>query len=279
MAFLELIDETLDINSTENYDLSLELSFNSLSFCILDSIRNKFILLRSYLPDSDRKYSISDLAEIINKDEFILKKFRKLSIISQAFKFTLVPAPLFEAERKEEYFLLNHYLDEDQSIQVNRLKEPDAFLIYSEKKSLNELIASKWPDQPFIHHLKPLLLNASLIANDHRDYLFIHAEKDFFNLVVYNRNTLKLCNSFAYRTYADIIYYTLNVIKHQGLDQESVTILSGQVKKKDELFLELTKYLKNVKYSEPKGSFDFSYVMNDTDLFRYINIITAVNCG
>jgi len=36
---MELFDETLDINATENYDLSLELSEDGLSLAVLDLLR------------------------------------------------------------------------------------------------------------------------------------------------------------------------------------------------------------------------------------------------
>ncbi len=56
MPFLELFDETLDINSTENYELSVQVSTDNLSFCILDTLRNKFVLLRSYESVGNSKY-------------------------------------------------------------------------------------------------------------------------------------------------------------------------------------------------------------------------------
>ena len=60
MAFLELFDETLDINSTENYEISVELSTDSISFCVLDTIRNKFIMLRSSQPENSRNYNYDE---------------------------------------------------------------------------------------------------------------------------------------------------------------------------------------------------------------------------
>ena len=48
MPFLELFDETLDINSTENYELSVQVSPDGFPFCLLDTIRNKYVLLRSF---------------------------------------------------------------------------------------------------------------------------------------------------------------------------------------------------------------------------------------
>lgn len=48
MPFLELFDETLDINSTENYELMIQASPDELTFSIFDNIRNKYVLLRSF---------------------------------------------------------------------------------------------------------------------------------------------------------------------------------------------------------------------------------------
>ena len=57
MPFLELFDETLDINSTENYELSVQVSPEGLSFCILDSIRNKFVLIRSFEAEENKYFN------------------------------------------------------------------------------------------------------------------------------------------------------------------------------------------------------------------------------
>jgi hypothetical protein len=278
MPYLELIDETLDINSTENYDLSVEISPDNLSFCILDSIRNKFILLRSYKTENDKRYQPDTLAEIVMKDEFLTKKYRKANIITPSYKFTLVPSPLFETEKRDEYFLLNHSLQENQTLMVDRIKEPDSYLIYSQLKSINGLISRFWPGQQVYHHLKPWFAYSAGIIVDHNEYLFVHLEKEFFTIAVYNYGKLKLCNSFIYKNSTDILYYTLNIVKSHGMKPELITVFSGQITRKDNLISEISSYLKNIRYAEPKGNYVFSYVMNEIDLFRFINIISAVTC-
>ena len=71
MPFLELFDETLDINSTGNYELSVEICTRAVSFCLLDSIRRKFIMLRSYEPENDKRYSFDEIEELTHKDDFL----------------------------------------------------------------------------------------------------------------------------------------------------------------------------------------------------------------
>ena len=74
MPFLELFDETLDINSTENYELSVQVSPDGLSFCLLDTIRNKFVLIRSFGAEENKYFNADKISELLHKDDFLTKK-------------------------------------------------------------------------------------------------------------------------------------------------------------------------------------------------------------
>jgi hypothetical protein len=97
-------------------------------------------------------------------------------------------------------------------------------------------------------------------------------------MLVFDNNTLQFSNSFTYRNISDILYYILNVLKNLGLKQEETINLSGQVERYDDLFSNLSLYIRNVKFSEPSGNFTFSYVFNDTSLHKYINLFTIAGC-
>ena len=100
MPFLELFDETLDINSTENYELSIQVSFDGLSFCLLDAIRNKYVLIRVFEPEENKYYSSDNIKELFIKDDFLLKRYKSVRLIMPSPKFTLVPAPLYDPGKK-----------------------------------------------------------------------------------------------------------------------------------------------------------------------------------
>ena len=77
----ELFDETLDINSTSNYEISIQVSLNGFSFCLLDIHRNKFVMLREYKL-SGRDYELSkQIEEIIYKDDFLGKPYHKYRLV------------------------------------------------------------------------------------------------------------------------------------------------------------------------------------------------------
>ena len=138
MPFLELFDETLDINSTENYELSIQVSPEELTFTILDTIRNKYILIRSFEADDTSLFNATMIEELILKDDFLTKRYKKVNIVMPSGKFTLVPSQLFDPGKKDEYYSFNHAEDENNIILSNKSTDPDAFIVFSVLKPLYE---------------------------------------------------------------------------------------------------------------------------------------------
>jgi len=279
MPFLELFDETLDINSTENYELSVQVSTDILSFSILDTIRNKYVLLRSFEADENKYFNASRLDELISKDDFLLKRYKKFNIVMPTGKFTLVPAQLFDPGKKDEYYSFNHVPEEGDLILSNKLADPDTYVIFSVSKPLYEVVTGRFPGVLPFHHIKPLMAHVSHCKNSvNGNYIHIHIEKEFFNLIIFANDILKFCNSFSYRNYNDILYYVLNTFKNLEIKQEETIHLSGYTEKYDDFSSAFSIYVRTLKYSEPSGNFTFSYVFNDTILHRFLNLFTAVNC-
>jgi hypothetical protein len=279
MPSLELFDETLDINSTENYEMSLEMSQDGFSFCILDTIRNKYILIRSFVPDDDKYFSADQVGEIISKDDFLTRRYKKINIVAPSSKYTLVPSALFDPGKKEEYFTFNQVLQESEVILNNRINDPDSYLVFSISKPLQELISKFYPGVHPLHQLKPLIEHISHHKKSAGEYyISIHIDKSFFNLLIYKNDALTFSNAFNYRNISDILYFILKVFDNLGIKQEQSVFLSGQVARYDDLFSNLSLYIRTVKFAEPTGGFTFSYVFNDTELHRYINLLNAVNC-
>lgn len=279
MPFLELFDETLDINSTENYELSVQVSPDGLSFCVLDLIRNKYVLIRSFEPDENKYLSAGMVSETISKDDFLTKKYKKVRVVMPSSKFTLVPAPLFDPGKKDEYFIFNHLKEDNEVIISNKIPDPDTFLLFSALTPFTDLVKSFFPEALPFHHIKPLLRH---ISHDNKNgnghYIHINVERDFFDLIIFEKNLLKLCNTFSYRNVSDILYYVLNAFKNLGINQEETVHFSGHTGKYDDLTSNFAIYVRHIVFAVPTGNFTFSYVFNDLDLHRYLNLVTLVNC-
>jgi hypothetical protein len=279
MPFLELFDETLDINSTENYELSVQVSNDGFSFCLLDTIRNKFVLIRAFEPEENKNYNTERIDEFVRKDDFLTRHYKKIRVVSPSRKFTLIPAPLFNPGKKDEYFKFNHIKEDQDIVLANKLIDPDAFLVFSVSKPISDIITGYYPRIHPLHHLKPLLNQISHKRKSvHGNYIHIHVEREFFNLIIFDHSKLRFCNTFNYRNIMDILYFVLNAFKNLDIKQEDTIYLSGLTEKYDDLSSNLSIYVRNVKFAEISGNFSFSYVFDDVDLHRYINLFSVTNC-
>ncbi len=279
MPFLELFDETLDINSTENYELSVQAGPDDLSFSILDTLRNKFVLLRSYEPEENNTFDADKLRDIISRDDFLPRRFKKTNLITPSPQSTLVPAALFDDSKRDEYFKFNQIFKEGTSILSNKLTDPDIFIVFSLPDPIIEMLKITFPGKNFLHQLNPLF---KYINSGHRSEsindVFISFEKGYFDILVFSQNNLKLCNTFYYQFISDIQYYVLYVLKRMNIRQDEPVYLSGKILKSNEILGNFSKYLSIVRFAEPAGNPTFSYVFNDTDLHRYLNLFNSVNC-
>jgi hypothetical protein len=279
MSFLELFDETLDINSTENYELSIQASPEEFSFSILDTIRNKYILLRSSEPDENRCFTADNIKDIIRCDDFLTKKFRKTNIILPTRGFTLVPSPLFDPARKEEYYSFNLGINDNEIILTNRLTEPDAYVVFSVPRSLIDLLRDTYPAVHPFHHSKPLLGQVARLARKSGNRLVhVHVEKEFFNLLISEHDMLKFCNTFKFRNISDILYHVLNVFKSASISNDATIHFSGNTSRHDDIYSAFALYIRNLVFPDPSGNFTFSYVFNEIGLHRYFNLFSAANC-
>ncbi len=280
MKSLELFDETLDINATENYELGIQAGPDSFVFCLLDTLRNKFVLIRANEPDENKYYNSENIKEFISSDDFLSRKYKKTRIIFPAPRFTTVPAPLFDPAKKDEYFRFNHKHESGEIILSNRNPDPELFVIYAVQQTFHSVISRFFPGiHPFIHIMSLLNHIAREKRSVHGNYIHVHIERDYFNLIIFQSGDLKFCNTFRHRNISDIMYFVLNVFDKLGIKPENAIHLSGLAEEYDDLTSNLQVYINSVRFSQPGGNFTFSYVFNDIELHRYLNLFNVFNCG
>ncbi|HLN56533.1 MAG TPA: DUF3822 family protein [Bacteroidales bacterium] len=279
MKSIELFDETLDINSTENYELALQAGPDGFGFCLLDTLRNKFVLIRAYEPEESKYFNSENISEFISKDDFLTRKYRKTAIVVPSSRFTVVPAPLFDPAKKDEYFKFNHKWENDLVILSNRNNDPDIVVVYAITEPFHDVIRRFYPGVHPCVHIIPLFDNISRERRSaHGRYIHIHVERDYFNLIIFQSNDLKFCNTFHYRNISDILYFVLNVFNKLEIKQDETIHFSGMTEKYDDLSSNFSIYVRNIKFAEPSGNFTFSYVFNDIELHRYLNLFSVFNC-
>ena len=276
---LELIDETLDINATDNYDLTLELSDEGVSLAVLDLLRGKYVMLRHYPLEDSSSGTLRSYGEIMESDDFLRRRYRKKFIIIPSLNSTMIPAPVYEPGLREDYFRFNFGSRDDEQVIANNVSFPEAVVLFSPGKDAVGSIPSRWREVTPWHHTKPLLSHVSAACRNSDDcYIHLHYEKSFVTVAIAEKQNLTFCNSFAVSAPQDGAYFLFSVLDRKGIRHDENIYISGAVEPYSEAHIALLNFSSGIRFASPVIRQSFSYVMNEIHLHRWLNLFTAASC-
>ncbi|HCC69766.1 MAG TPA: hypothetical protein DEQ09_01230 [Bacteroidales bacterium] len=275
----ELFDETLDINSSNNYEISIQLGLNGFSFCLLDNLRNRFVMFRDYKLSGNEASLAEEIKNITGKDEFLTRQYRRYRIVYNFEQSTLVPAALYDPAIKNEYFGLSHKLDDNYIVSNNKLASPDAYLLFGVRKDIFDLSINLFPDASLSHQARPLINSSFRQARKTKDqYIRTHFDQGFFTLLIIHDNDLQFFNTFKVRNDSDILYFLMNTFNRFNIENDRAVHISGNISKFDDLYNNMLRYIKTLKFAAPEGDFSMSYIFDEMGTHQYCNLFNIVNC-
>ncbi len=277
------IDETFDINQTENYHISIQAGLNGYSFSILDPIRSKYILLRHFPFRGSMTTSLLEdkIIDIQNNDEFLKKEYKSVLFSYLSPKYTLIPGPLFNKDNLRTFFEFNQVLDDLDEIHYNRIKGTDAFNIFAIPAELSGIVHRSFGNVNFFSHITPLIENGLVnyggrgfqkvaIANKYGNYL---------DIAVIEGDKLLLCNTFPWKKEEDLVYFILYIYDQLKLNgEETPLIISGDLPKDSGVYEKLRNYIRKTGFERRNIRFNYSYTFNDVDIHWFTNLFNLRLC-
>jgi len=276
---LELIDETLDINATDNYDLTLELSEEGVSLAVLDLLRGKYVMLRHYPLEGMPEGTVRTYSEILDSDDFLRRRYRKIRIITPSLISTMIPATVYEPALRDDYFRFNFGVTAEEGIVTNDVPFPDAVVLFSPGREISGIIPSYWHGVTPWHHTKPLLAHVSAACRNTDDcYIHLHLEKSFATVIIAEKRNITFCNSFAISSPQDVAYFLFGVLDRKSIRHDETIYVSGLIEPYSETHLALLNFSTGIKFASPIIRQSFSYVMNEVRMHQWLNLFTAASC-
>jgi len=278
------IDETFDIHSTlSSYHLSIQAGFDAFSFTVLNTVSNKYILLKSIpLPDVSEEILFEHIEKKIKEDEYLSAPYKSVFVTFKTPKFTFVP---------EKYLIQNNIKPLiDKCFQIEDLDEihvqnisayKNAACVYILPNQFTNTILKYHKNSRFLFHLLPSFIDGIEISKNHTqdNYFFLNINTNRFEILFFKGGNLMLHNSFFYLSAQDILYYTLYAAKCLNLSTNEITmILSGNVEKNSSLYSVLSKYFLTIKFSALKKGFVYSYTFNKFSAHQFSNLINLFAC-
>jgi hypothetical protein len=266
-----------------DYTLVTGVSANSFSFCIFDNSLKRFLAAGSEVFDGMRNnlQLIEKLQIVTARRKELFMNFGKKILLYESERSTLVPWPLFDEKQADCYHHFNHVPDDDELVCANRLKNPEAYSVFSIPKSIVHVMEQAFGSMEVRHHSGALAegLLARFKNVPGGAVTVVNVRSSAFDIIIIENQKLQLLNSYSYRTAEDFIYFLLFVFEQMNLNPETdAVLLSGNIDKSSRLYELLYRYIRNVDFIERPDAAEYSYVFDEMPKQYYYHLFQAALC-
>lgn len=253
-----MIQSTRNSTHISNKALSIQISLNGLSFCVLNTLDNSVFKIKHII--FEKKITPFELLDAVkhafNTEEWLSDSFDKVQVIHVNELATLVPKPLFNEEAIADYLKLNSKILKTDFITFDTISVNDTVNVYVPYVNVNNYIYEHFGAFTYKHFATVLVEEIlSQEKNASGNKIYIHVNNAHFEIIVTKAGSLTLYNTFEYQTPEDFIYYILFTLEQLELNPEVIeTILLGTILENDALYNILYKYVRHIAFGSRKDS-------------------------
>ena len=242
--------------------LSIQVSLNGLSFCVLNPDTNTIEFLKSF--HSEKQLNPTGILDLlkgtIQTEHALQEDFKSILVIHENELSSIVPKPLFNVENLADYLKFNAKILKTDYIAYDELKINDSNNVYVPYVNINNYIYSKYGE--FVYkHLSSVFIEEvlKLEKNATKAKMYLNVADTHFEMVVVENGNLKLYNTFEYVTKEDFIYYILFTSEQLGMNPENFELIfTGDIDSKSELHAITYKYIRFVFFAKRMDNFKFA---------------------
>jgi hypothetical protein len=276
-------DEALHQADPRKNKLLIQLSLESLTFCIINQDLNKFLSIESitFEPQSRLSEIALQLKLFYSDHPWLKQTYHSIKLLFESNISTLIPTPLFDEKEKESFSEFNFPVNDDESIYFNKLKNLDAYIVYPVPGILIKTTHELFPDHLLFCH-SGAFIESLLILNKNQKTqkrFFVNVRNNFLDIAILDGRSFLYFNTFSYKSKEDFIYFVIFVIEQLQLNPEEIElVLSGMIDKNSRLFDTIYKYIRNVSFQTKTDAFSYSYVFNEVPFYNYFNLLNFELC-
>lgn len=274
----EKINNTPEDSTSNYHKLSIQVSLNGLSFCVLDTISNRILISEGEnfdqeLSPYETQKRLADLFKAHAVQDFV---FSEVVAIHKNNMFGLVPKALFNANELANYLKFNTKILANDQIEYDEIESHEMVNVYVPFTNINNYIYDLFGEFEFKHHgtvLVQTLLNIQSASNE--PICYVHISKQQMDITVISQKKLQFYNSFHFMTKEDFIYHLLFTLEQLKLDTESIKLrLFGAIEEDDDLYSMAYTYIQNVAIFIPSNtSYHLGNLEKETIDFTVINAL------
>ena len=245
-----------DIILEDYYHLSIQVSLNGLSFCVLDSIGKKIVRagthrFRTRLNPYEAQKELKSFVKSQGIEDYA---FSEVVAVHRNDLFSLVPKVLFDPGELPNYLKFNARILANDLLEYDEIPSFDLVNVYVPFANINNTLYDLFGEFEFKHHgtvLIETLLGSSAGQQEPLCYAYVTEEE--FDLIVIQQKKLLFFNTFSYKTPEDFLYYLLFSLEQLQLDAgETKLRFFGAVEETDPVFELCQEYIQHLSIYLPE---------------------------
>ncbi|MCD6333284.1 MAG: DUF3822 family protein [Bacteroidales bacterium] len=283
MARISVIDETFDSNITSTYHLSIEVGPGHFTFCILDTVRTKFLALKHY--PFEKLLSVEELLKeiktILHTEGYLTRSYKSIYLNYLTKNSVLIPSPLFQPEASALFFKHACSLSDKEEILSQRIPSVDAQVLFTIPSQIRAEIDHTLDEVRFYHQAAPMIEDGWVNVKNQPDTgrCSIQVHENSFDVAVFSGNQFKLFNTYNYNSPEDLVFLVLYLFDQFEFNQEITPLdISGSIDPQGEITRLFHKYIRQVNFLSFNRSYTYSYTFNELEQHRFAPLINSFNC-
>ena len=282
-ASLNLIDETFDISQAGSYHLSIQSGEDGLSLCVLNTVINKYIVLRNYPFRSFGKdeTALSAYRRIFDNDDILRLRYKSCSHVWVSPRCTLFPGHLFDPENSSACLNFNHGRKAGESTLYNHLHVVQLYNIFSQPDDLGALLKQYQPDITLCHHAT-LFVNWMISRSyaTSRPLVAIYYYGNYADIMVIRDRKLLFYNTFYINNPEDSIYYLTGILNLFDMQLASTAIsYVGDLHNSPDNVEIIRKYALRIIECSPLDTATYSHYMTESLRKRFTHLFNLQGCA
>lgn len=272
------INNNTDYSYLKDSHLSIQLSLDGFSFCIINKNTNEVteIIHHPFIKKSTTPQKhLENVMQLFQTEVFLQQKYDSVNFTHINDLSTLVPKPLFEPENLKNYLKYSSKTYQNDYVVYDEIESHDIINVYIPFVNLNNFFLEKFGSFEYKHFSTILVENLlNTYKFSEHPHLFANINDNHFEIVVIANNKLLFYNSFKYQTKEDFIYYILFTAEQLQLNPEKFElVLSGSISKENEYYKIAYKYVRNISLIENRSKYKFNSNVNEAIKRKYFTLL------
>lgn len=275
---VSLKDERLAIDQIDQYRLSFFISADACQIGIKDLRKKQLLLLEDI--NFDLKKNITENLEALHADHILISAgfWKEIQVFFRNKKFSLVPNPVFDANKAYAYVRLNEPTNPNKDIyESSAHQELGLNIAFGFEQDIKDWFDTKYPNiNTNYFHQASAYLNAvgKNLKEKAQASLYLHLQGNHALIAGFNLSKLALYNQFLFNNTEHLVKLTALSCQQFSTDRSKTPlVLTGNQEQVDAYQSTLKKYFKLIELGQRPDDLLIHPVFNELEPYEYNEIL------